>query len=184
MRVLATLDASEFARLYEMLERVNVPLRNPAHDNSRRGFATHRSMTFGMIRRRGSAVIGPSRATRKFPAVHEEIVRLGRLIAPEFPFDSIHLNKNVVCPRHTDSTNVGPSMVVSFGEYAGCELVVAGEVVDTRHRGVIFDGSRVEHWNLPTLEGTKYSLVFFRPQCARKHAELARARAEAEAAQA
>jgi hypothetical protein len=56
---------------------------------------------------------------------------------------------------------------VSFGEYTGCELVVDGDVYDARNRGVIFDGSKIEHWNVPTLSGTKYSLVYFRPQCVR-----------------
>jgi hypothetical protein len=167
MRVVGPLDAGEFSSLYTMLGKVNVPLRSKQGNNSRRGFGTHRSMTFGLVRPRFTSRICTSRATRDFPDIHAEIVRLGKLLAPDFEFASIHLNKNVVCPPHKDSTNVGLSMVVSFGEYTGCELVVDGAVVDARHRGVIFDGSSVEHSNIPTLGGTKYSLVYFQPQCSR-----------------
>jgi hypothetical protein len=71
------------------------------------------------------------------------------------------VNKNVVCPAHKDAKNVGRSMLVSFGPYTGCELRVEGVQFDTRHTPHIFDGSTLEHWNEPTLEGTKYSLVYY-----------------------
>ena len=131
------------------------------NNNSRKGFSKHRSMTFGIVKVRYSGTIGLSRPSIQHPAIYDEMRRLAHLIAPDFPYSSIHLNKNVVCPPHRDDNNIGPSMIVSFGDYDGCELVVGGKVVDTKHRPIIFDGSRIDHMNLPTLVGNKYSLVFF-----------------------
>ena len=154
-------DPAVFDRLYDMLNKINVPLKSAENNNSRKGFSKHRSMTFGIVKVRYSGTVGLSRPSVHYPEVYAEIRRIAHAIAPDFSYSSIHLNKNVVCPPHKDDNNVGKSMIVSFGEYAGCELVVGGQVVDAKYRPVIFDGSKIEHRNLPTLVGTKYSLVFF-----------------------
>jgi hypothetical protein len=159
--VLTREDPSFFDPLFYMLNKINVPLKSTETNNSRKGFSKHRSMTFGIVKVRYSGTIGLSRPSVLHPAIYAEILRIARVIAPNFKFSSVHLNKNVVCPPHTDDNNVGKSLLVSFGDYEGCELVVGGKVVDTKNRPVIFDGSRVEHMNLPMLAGTKYSLVYF-----------------------
>ena len=161
VRLLERVDPSVFDPLFHMLNRINVPLKSTENNNSRKGFSKHRSMTFGIVKVRYSGTIGLSRPSIQHPAIYDEMRRIAQRIAPDFPFSSIHLNKNVVCPPHKDDNNIGPSMIVSFGDYEGCELVVGGRVVDTKYRPIIFDGSRVEHMNIPTLVGTKYSLVFF-----------------------
>ena len=152
---------SLFLPLENMLSKINIPMRSVASNNTRRGFGSHRCMTFGVVRARYSSKTGISRPSEKFPEIYEELVRVGRILSPSFPFTSIHVNKNVVCPPHKDATNMGTSMVVSFGDYTGCELVVGGEVVETRHTPVIFDGTQIEHYNRPTLVGTKFSLVYY-----------------------
>ena len=155
------IDSSEFAPLLGMLNSIRIPMRSVTSNNSRRGFGSHRCMTFGVVRARYRGRTGVSSPSCLYPEIYSEITRIGNLLSPDFPFTSIHLNKNVVCPIHTDSTNVGTSMVVSFGDYAGCELVVGEVEVETRHRGVIFDGTTIPHYNRDTLTGTKYSLVYY-----------------------
>jgi hypothetical protein len=52
-------------------------------------------------------------------------------------------------------------MLVSFGDYTGCKIIIDNIEYDANCNPVIFDGSKIEHWNTDDLEGTKYSLVFF-----------------------
>jgi hypothetical protein len=161
VRVLPRACASRFAAPYAMLESITIRLLTEKGGTSRRGFGTHRAVTFGMVRTRSGTDVALSKASRRFPDMYEALFALGDELAPDFDFTSVHVNKNVVCPPHKDSNNVGPSMLVSFGPYTGCEVVVEGTQYDTRHTPHIFDGSALEHWNVPTLQGTKYSLVYY-----------------------
>ena len=159
--ILPRVDEGRFAELYAMLERITIRLLSEKGNTSRRGFGTHRAATFGTVRTRSGTQVALSRVSKKYPDIYEALFALGDELAPDFDFTSVHVNKNVVCPVHKDAKNVGRSMLVSFGPYAGCELRVEGEQYDTRHTPHIFDGSALEHWNNPTLDGTKYSLVYF-----------------------
>jgi hypothetical protein len=159
--VLPSVCESRFAALYAMLEAITIRLLSEEGRTSRRGFGKHRAVTFGLVRTRSGTDAALSQASRRFPDIYEALFAVGDELAPDFEFTSVHVNKNVVCPAHKDSKNVGRSMLVSFGPYTGCELVVEGTTYDTRHAPHIFDGSALEHWNSPTLEGTKYSLVYY-----------------------
>jgi len=94
-----------------------------------------------------------SRYSRKYPEIHEEIVRIGKEICP-FEF------KTVQCPPHKDKANQSRSILVSFGEYTGGELVIEGVVHNAYHNPIEFDGVNNLHWNLEHT-GTKYSLIYF-----------------------
>lgn len=161
VRALPRVDASRFAAVYSMLEAITIRMLTEKGRTSRRGFGTHRAVTFGVVRTRSGTDVALSQASRKFPDIYEALFALGDELAPDFDFTSVHVNRNVVCPPHKDGKNVGPSMLVSFGPYTGCEVVVEGTRYDTRHAPHIFDGSALEHWNEPTLRGTKYSLVYY-----------------------
>lgn len=154
-------EAYVFEPLYRLLNTINIPIKSDKQNNSRRGFGTHRSMTFGIVSQRYRGFVGISAPSMRHTSVFNELLRLASVIAPDFAFTTIHVNKNVVCPHHTDSTNIGESMLVSFGEYDGCELLVENVEYDTKYRPVIFNGSKLEHWNNNTLVGSKYSLVYF-----------------------
>lgn len=159
VEVLDTYPAELFAPLYSLLTKFKLP-RKSKHNN-RRGFPErHRATTFGIVTGRFNNITGLSNLSKKKPDVYAEILRIGRLICP-FEFTSIHLNNNVVCPKHVDGTNIGKSLLVSFGDYTGCNIVVNGVVYDAKHTPVIFNGSELEHWNTDDLIGNKYSLVFF-----------------------
>ena len=159
--VMPAVDAARFVPVFEMLERITIRLRSEKAQTTRLGFGTHRATTFGTVRTRTGTRVAVSRESKKHPAVCEALFSLGHELTPDFPFTSVHVNRNVQCPPHKDGRNIGSSMIVSFGSYAGCELVVEGTQYDTRHTPHIFDGSSHEHWNNPTLDGTKYSLVFY-----------------------
>ena len=86
--------------------------------------------------------------------------RIGEIICP-FPFTSVQLNKNLQCPKHKDRQNCGDSMLVSFGDYTGNNIVVDGVEYDARANPVIFNGSQLEHYNTEQTGVTKYSLVYY-----------------------
>jgi len=79
-----------------------------------------------------------------------------------FEFTSIHVVKNLICPAHRDKHNVGDSVIVAFGEYTGCHLVVERISYDTNCQPIMFNGSELLHWNTPDLVGTKYSIIFYK----------------------
>ena len=154
-----TYDKALFEPLHQLLLNVAVPTKSV--DSNRRGFPLkHRAMVLGVTRGRYNGVVGLSYCSKKYPKIYAEVLKLGQLLCP-FPFTSIHLNNNVICPKHLDSKNVGRSMLVSFGDYEGCNIVVQGVTYDAKHTPLIFNGAELEHWNTDDLKGNKYSLVFY-----------------------
>lgn len=149
-----------FDKLYEMFEAVTLQKRIK-HTN-RLGFPDYRGAIFGMVRPRFKykGYDELSLDSRNNPRIYEELLRLGKIICP-FPLKSIQVNKNLVCPPHLDGNNRGLSLLVSFGDYTGCNLVVDGKTYDTKYRPILFDGALLKHYNTDDLQGTKYSLVFF-----------------------
>jgi hypothetical protein len=156
--ILPKISPDDINVIYDLLESVNIPYKRGR--NNRRGFPIHRAVSYGYIRNRYTGQFGLSAASLKNPEIYKELVNLGQRICP-FRFISIHVNRNVVCPPHLDSKNQGKSLLISFGEYNGCKLVVNGKEYDTNCQPIIFDGSSLEHLNTPLESGTKYSIVFF-----------------------
>ena len=56
-------------------------------------------------------------------------------------------------------------MLLSFGDYSGCNIVVNNKIYDANCNPIIFNGSNLEHYNTDDLIGTKYSLVYFSNSC-------------------
>lgn len=158
VEVLQTYPPEVFQPLLDLVSKRCIPKKSST--SNRKGFPPgHRAITFGITTSRRN-VTGLSHFSKKFPEMYKEIVRLGDLLCP-IPYKSIHLNHNVVCPKHKDRSNTGNSMLISFGDYQGCNIVVEGQVYDAKHTPIIFNGAEMEHWNTDDLQGNKYSLVFF-----------------------
>jgi len=153
---LLLLKGLDLHTIYTMLQKVSIPIKQ--NRSNRRGFPKHRATTFGITRARYSGKVGPSWATLRWPHIWEEIQKIGNHL--QFEFTSVQLNHNVCCPLHKDTNNVGDSLLISFGEYTGGEIVIDGETKNAYHNPIIFNGYELEHYNLPH-EGNKYSLVFF-----------------------
>jgi len=155
---LPEINPEEFSELYCMLNQITIPLKNST--NSRRQFGKHRSTTFGFIRGRFNGKYQLSQPSIKYPSIYKELKRIGDLICP-FAYTSIHLNNNVICPKHKDCNNVGDSLLVSFGDYSGCNIVVDGTEYDTNCKPIVFNGTLLEHYNTNDLIGNKYSLIYY-----------------------
>jgi len=150
-----------FEPLYTMLSKITIPCKTIT--NNRRGFpAKHRAFTFGMTTGRFNGKTDLSYYSKKYPYIYDELMRIGQIICDGvLNFKSVHINNNVICPKHKDSKNIGQSVLVSFGDYVGGGVFIEGVPFDARYQPILFDGSVLEHWNSNDLVGNKYSLVFF-----------------------
>ena len=169
VRLLPAVDESLFYGLLKMLSNVSLPWHASAdyktstgkRGNARRGFPKHKAATIGIVKARGSQIIGKSAFSKKNTAIHDEVFRIGSLICP-FEFNAVQLNHNVVCPPHVDSNNASDSVLVSFGNYSGGKIVINDIEYSAYCQPITFDGTKLIHWNTPLDEGSeKYSLVFY-----------------------
>ena len=81
------------------------------------------------------------------------------------------MNKNFPCPPHLDSSNVGESMLCTFGDYTGgasCRFIENKIVKQIEREPLKFNGSNILHWVEP-FKGIRYSLVFFHNKTSRHY---------------
>jgi hypothetical protein len=156
--VLPNVSFDKFNVLYELLEKIRIPLKSST--NNRRGFPKHRATIFGITKGRFNGIVGLSDFTIKYPEIYAELLHIGKIICP-FEFNSIYINKNVICPKHKDEKNIGDSLLISFGDYTGANIVINDIVYDANCTPIVFNGSQLEHYNTDNLVGTKYSLIYF-----------------------
>ena len=166
VEVIGEFDKSVFEPLRGMLDSYSF-VRFKA--GNRKNFPAHEYEVFGFILpkfQRGERKLVLSKATEKRPDIALELKRVASLVCPaDFKYNSIHINKNLTCPRHIDGRNMGKSVLVSFGDYTGSDIVVICDAEEVRYstncRSVLFNGSCLEHYNSDDLIGSKYSLVFY-----------------------
>lgn len=150
----------DIQEIYSLLQDITIPL-NSNKTGRARTFGSHRAMTLGMIKGRVSKKYDISLRSKKFPKIYECLMNFGKTFVP-FEFNAIHVNHNVICPRHLDPYNTGMSCIVSIGDYEGCNLIIEGYgEYNTNCLPVVFDGSKMYHSNTPLISGNKYSFVFF-----------------------
>jgi hypothetical protein len=150
---------NHYDKLYEMFKKVKLYMKKKGERSNRYDFPDHRSAVFGMVKPRFKSQKELSYYSRKHPDVYEEILRIGKIICP-FEFTSIQVNHNLVCTPHKDKHNTTRSILVSFGEYEGGEIVIEGTKYNAYHTPIEFDGKEMEHYNTE-IKGNKYSLVYF-----------------------
>lgn len=153
-------DDEDLLNVFNLLENTCVTLASNKMGRAR-SFGTHRGMILGMIKGRAKPIYALSYVTKKYPELYKAVMKLGHKIVP-FEFNAIQVNHNVVCPPHLDKGNKTESVIVSMGDYEGCNLVIEdhGEF-NTNCKPLVFNGKTHLHWNTPLISGTKYSLVFF-----------------------
>ena len=153
----------DFDKLFDMLEKIKFRERKQEHGTNRRNFPPYRGAIFGRVNARFKGWRDLSSDSIKYPEVYAELKKLGDAIVP-FKWTSIQLNRQLVCPRHTDAANVGASVLLSFGTYKGQSgfIYIDGKKYNAYKNPLMFDGSKLEHWNTPITSGIKYSLVYFR----------------------
>ena len=104
---------------------------------------------------------------KKYPAFLQLCQDFVAIHAPGFEFNSVYVNQNVVCQRHTDSKNIGQLLLVGLGDYEGGETTLhncseEGDVsFNIKDISLRFNGAEIEH-SSKSFTGTRYSLVFFK----------------------
>ena len=156
--LLPTLYDGIFNKVYELLSKITIPYKDRL--SGRKGFLKHRAVIFGLSKGKKNGTIGLSRSSLQYPEIWEEILRIGDIIVP-FNWCSCYLNNNMICPPHYDSNNIGNSLLVSFGNYTGCNIVIDKIKYNANYNPIIFNGSKLEHYNTDDLIGTKYSLIYY-----------------------
>ena len=155
--------------LYNTTIPVSSVYKNGARGRARM-FGRHRAMTLGITRGRFNGKYGLSYYSKKYKVLYDAIVNFGKTL--NFDFNSIQVNHNVVCSKHLDSKNIGNSLLVSFGDYEGCNLIIenngGSKEFNTNCSPIIFDGTKLEHYNTPLISGNKYSLVFYKTKIIEK----------------
>lgn len=160
-----------FYHLEELLSTFTIPnVSESGYDsqgrskNGRRDFPKHRATTFGYVKQKIGGKIDLSYYSKQRPDIYDELLKIGDQICP-FKYTSIHINNNVVSPKHTDSKNLGVSLLVSIGDYTGGHINIETEdgvmKYDAKYAPIVFDGSKYTHWNDEIISGNKYSLIFF-----------------------
>lgn len=168
---LPEIDPEIFNPLLEILSRTTISMKNDFvsgarnKGNFREHFPRHRADIYGYVKMRPNCwakhgKYNISVISRKRIELYNELKRLGDILVP-FKYSSILINNNVVCGKHLDASNIGESLLISIGEYDGCNIVVNDKKYDAKYRPLIFNGSKLEHYTTDDLVGNKYSLVFY-----------------------
>jgi hypothetical protein len=156
------LNAELFNDMLTILKKTKIMKRNK--NSTRWGQIGARFCTFGKTKGRYDGIIRDiSYTDRRKPKLSNEINKIGAILKEiyGFNYNAVHLNNNVTCPPHYDNKNVGNSILISFGDYTGGNIVIEGIMYDAYLTPIMFNGSQLKHWNTNDLQGDKYSLVFF-----------------------
>ena len=108
-----------------------------------------------------------SRLTKMYPKASRLVFKYMKDRAPPgFKFDSITVNHNLKCKRHTDSKNAPASFITAVGDYTGGELMIEDPKTKkrikyvTKNKFLVFNGKNYPHWNT-AIKGDKYTLVAY-----------------------
>lgn len=143
--------------ILEILKNIQVPINYDRERAKKGGAGRGRSVLLGEnIRKKGVL----TKFTQSHPELYQQVQALARKYIP-FAVKHFMLNKNYQTQPHRDSKNVGESIIFSFGDYEGGDLIIEGRKRKTHLNMVRMNGSTQTHWNLPITKGTRYSLIFF-----------------------
>ena len=124
------------------------------------------SNMLGFVYQRRKKAPQLTRKTLENMELYEMLKEIMRIVNPNFKYNGITINKNVITPPHIDKNNDGNSIIIGLGDYEGGELCVYdktnGELycVDVRKCFVEMNG-KDKHFNLPLISGTKYTIIYF-----------------------
>jgi hypothetical protein len=155
--------------LYEMLNDVIIPKTNLT--SKRVNNSEMRRICFGKVRYRfpkktlNYKLQGESRFTKMYPEIYDELKLVINQIYPDFTYTTIQVNHNGIMDYHTDKNNMGDTVIISFGEYTGGNLVLKNGDVETQYdmncSSIRFNATTIPHKVNDDLVGNKYSLIYF-----------------------
>ena len=135
--------------LYDKLQKINITCRNTT--DTRRKFGKHRSCVWGTTKQRATHKIAIAKYSIKYPEIWGMIQQIGNHF--NIKYDAVHLNKDVICPKHKDERNVGKSVLLSFGDYTGCNIVIEGNKYELHTMPILYSNLNPGHNNCHCLWG-------------------------------
>jgi hypothetical protein len=125
-----------------------------------------RTCTFGFGRTRTKGWCAFA-ANTKYPEVYKAVCEYGQQVVPAGVFfNCITLNQNVQAKKHTDSMNVGDSVIVGIGDYEGGKLRVYDPVTDVfiahdiKDHPLQFNGNTHPH-ETEEFTGVRWSIIYY-----------------------
>jgi len=128
-----------------------------------RGFLKYDNEGKKVLRKRVTNQLFETTLKTQYPQLMDVFKEYRDLYFPDFIFNNVMINKNYPVKRHKDASNVGESVLVTFGDYTGGETLVElnpSVYVNTNCNPVRFDGSKYYHSVMP-FTGDRFALVFF-----------------------
>jgi hypothetical protein len=137
----------------------------PKESRRKNAILEGQSITLGKVFNTKTRKINESSETKNRPNLYNLLKSLIKKELPNFSYTSMTVNKNVVTRPHTDKFNLGPSVLISFGNFKGGSLVIKENNVE---KEFLLDGNQLlyfwgnnNHYNKPIISGTKYTIIYY-----------------------
>lgn len=122
------------------------------------------TIQFGKVRhkyyKKETGRINNSKYDTIFPDLYLALKEYITNAAPWFTFTSICLNHNLECIPHTDTCNIGGSIIVGFGDYTKGEFCTEESEHNIKNNPLYFLGYKTLHWN-KNWEGDRWTAIFY-----------------------
>jgi len=153
--------------LYDMFNSITIPKR--VSTSKRKNTTGMKTIIFGLVKYRvkykDKPTHGISRFTNLYPEIYDELNTIIKQIYPDFTYTTIQVNHNGVIDYHTDTNNLGDTVILSFGEYTGGNLIIKNNNIEIEYNmncnSIRFDASLVLHKVNNDIIGNKFSLIYF-----------------------
>jgi hypothetical protein len=168
------------AKFIEEVEKVTIPkikksvLYPKGHPKEGQVRVVQRDMIIGTVGRTTNFGFGKTRsgfkpfaANKKHTELFKALVALGNTVVPKnWHYSAITLNVGVKAKKHTDTQNVGMSVIVGIGDYTDGGLYVFNPdgsnktLIDIHDNPVMFNGAILPHQTQP-FKGDRYTIIFY-----------------------
>jgi len=137
--------------------------------------STNRGNIIGTIGRTMTFGFGDNRhgwnyyaTNKKHPEVFKALIEFGNQIVPKgWEYQGITLNHGVKAKKHTDSKNVGASVIIGIGDFTGGEIRVWNkdnanpQDKNLHDKPVMFNGGLLPHETQP-FKGDRYTIIYYK----------------------
>lgn len=132
------------------------------------------AFTLGLSRRYDKKELVNSQYNKKYEYLFSMLKELVKIHNPDFLWNCIQLNKNVITKEHFDKNNNGKSYCIGLGNYkgGGIDGVVGREKKDgvwvdkwehysNNYLWLNYNGKYQKHKSSPIESGDRYAIIFF-----------------------
>jgi len=168
-------ESKMFAEITRELKTMKWPTQNPHKQKTRRnilmeGVENINAFALGKVRRYDLPYqLVDSQYNERYKDLLKKLKLLMKTHDPDFKYNSIQLNSNVITKPHYDRNNVGRSYCLALGTFEGGGLSLyegegdaPKEVVRNKRKWVLYDGKNTKHGSAPVTSGTRFAIIFYK----------------------